>query len=317
MTRQKTISVAVCIATYRRPEKLKTLLVSLEKMRLPEAPPVEIVFIVVDNDRDGSAAEVVKGFSSRLPGEVKYAVEPRQGITYARNRGIALAKAAEWVALVDDDETVAPDWLANLLWAADYYRAEVVQGPVVPQYQAVLPDWIEPGHYLIGKAAYEGELLNDARSGNILLKNSLLQQIPGPLDERLNRSGGGDTLLTRQLKQRGAKIIHTNRAVVEEERPAERLTLKWMFKRNYRIGNTNALIRRYLEGGIAWRFYFLLLGCGRMVQALLLILGGAAGKKSGLYRGVLAAGLGLGNWAAVLGKTYEEYTPDRMANGSD
>lgn len=317
MTRNKPTKVAVCIATYRRPEDLKSLLFSLENIQLPQNTPVSLQFIIVDNDQNGSAGEIVSEMTAHLPGEVEYLVEPRQGVSFARNRGIALAETADWVALVDDDERVESDWLANLLWAAEYYRADVVQGPVIPEYAGEVPNWIDPGHYLLGKRQFEGELLSEARSGNLLIKNALLKEIEGPLDARLNRSGGGDTLLTRALKRKGAKLIHTNRARVYEKRPAERLSLKWMFKRNFRIGNTNALVCRYLDGGLGWRFYYAGMGLGRMVQCLVLCLAGLFKGRAEIYRGVLAAGLGLGNWAAVLGKTYEEYTPKKGQNVSD
>ncbi|MCZ6703705.1 MAG: glycosyltransferase [Ignavibacteria bacterium] len=49
---------SICIATYKRPELLEKLLDSLSNQKLPESVILE--FIIVDNDKSGSAKEVVE-----------------------------------------------------------------------------------------------------------------------------------------------------------------------------------------------------------------------------------------------------------------
>ena len=93
------MNVSVCIATYRRPDRLRTLLADLAAQQLT---PFEI--IVVDNDAAASAREVVRErqkLGASCP--VHYDVQPEKNISLTRNRTVALA-SGEWLAFVDDDE---------------------------------------------------------------------------------------------------------------------------------------------------------------------------------------------------------------------
>ncbi len=110
-----TLPATIVVTTCRRPVELRRCLQSLAL--LCTSRPVQIV--VVDNRPDtAAAAEVVREF----PG-VELVREPRAGSSYARNAGIAAARG-EFIAMVDDDMRVAPDWLERLL--APFARADVM-----------------------------------------------------------------------------------------------------------------------------------------------------------------------------------------------
>ena len=87
---------------------------SLFAQRLP--PRVSLEVIVVDNgSRDESLAVAAElGARALLLGS-------NQGVSRALNRGIEAA-AGDWIALVNNDVELAPDWLASLLAGA--LRAE-------------------------------------------------------------------------------------------------------------------------------------------------------------------------------------------------
>ena len=53
-------SVAIAVITFRRPELLKDLLDSLQAQELPADSDFAVRIVVVDNDAEGSAAEVIK-----------------------------------------------------------------------------------------------------------------------------------------------------------------------------------------------------------------------------------------------------------------
>ena len=82
--------IAICIATYHRPEQLTKTLKSLPQY-FPE--PYEGEIRVVDNDENRSAEQVVRAFAaqSRIP--THYRVEPEQNIALARNRAIDMGEA--------------------------------------------------------------------------------------------------------------------------------------------------------------------------------------------------------------------------------
>src|SRR5437879_5405928 len=97
-----TCSVVVC--TRDRPMQLEQCLAGISEQMVK---PIEV--IVVDNapERVGTE-EVARRWNA------KYVLEPRLGLSCARNRGAAEAKGAV-VAYIDDDASPRSDWLERLL----------------------------------------------------------------------------------------------------------------------------------------------------------------------------------------------------------
>lgn len=102
-------SVTVAICTRNRPESLARCLASLAALDpSPEELAEGFEVLVVDNappdDRTRLAAEAAG---------VRYAMEPRPGLNFGRNRALAEARHAI-LAFVDDDVVVDRGWLAGL-----------------------------------------------------------------------------------------------------------------------------------------------------------------------------------------------------------
>jgi len=124
------ISVVVC--TRDRPEQIKKCLNRLSRQ---EYPRYEVV--VVDNAPTSDAlrpvveSHVVEGQSA---GEMafRYSVEPRPGLSWARNAGIAAAKS-DIIAFLDDDDEPDEHWLTGI--AEGFARSSkmgCVSGIVLP-----------------------------------------------------------------------------------------------------------------------------------------------------------------------------------------
>jgi glucosyl-dolichyl phosphate glucuronosyltransferase len=122
----------VVICTYNRAADLKACLAALAAQR--DAGDGWRV-TVVDNNSTDATADVVAAQAARgkLPG-LRRLVETTQGLTPARLRGVR-ESAAEWIAFVDDDCIVSPDWVTETLrFAAAHPEAGAFGG-------RVLPDW--------------------------------------------------------------------------------------------------------------------------------------------------------------------------------
>jgi O-antigen biosynthesis protein len=118
------VRVSIVIATCNRPDDLRRCLRTVRQQRTSRS--VEI--IVVDN-RPGASSPtpaVVAEF-----GGIVRVDEPRPGLSYARNAGVAAA-TGDIVIATDDDVTMPADWLERLL--APFARPEVVAvtGHVLP-----------------------------------------------------------------------------------------------------------------------------------------------------------------------------------------
>ena len=118
--------ITVVICTRERPGALARCLDSLLGQRYPS-----FRVLVVDNaPATGATAEVVAGAARRGP--VDYLVEPKAGLSFARNAAVAAAPG-EILAWIDDDEYADPNWLAEVARAlADHPEADVVSGVIVP-----------------------------------------------------------------------------------------------------------------------------------------------------------------------------------------
>lgn len=137
-----TPAVSIVVSTYNRADRLGLALESI----LAQGDDVPFELIVVDNNStDGTRAvvEAIEGRDSR----VRYAFEPRQGLSYGRNTGIELS-AAPVIAFTDDDVRVAPQWVREIKHAFDTHpEVAFVGGRVLPNWLAPPPAWLTTAHW--------------------------------------------------------------------------------------------------------------------------------------------------------------------------
>jgi O-antigen biosynthesis protein len=125
------ISVVIC--TRDRPDQIKKCLNRLTRQKYPR---YEVV--VVDNAPTSDAlrpvveGQVVEGQVVEGQAEFRYCVEPRPGLSWARNAGIAAA-SSDTIAFLDDDDEPDEYWLAGIAEGfARGKRIGCVSGIVLP-----------------------------------------------------------------------------------------------------------------------------------------------------------------------------------------
>jgi glycosyltransferase involved in cell wall biosynthesis len=143
--------------------------------------------IVVDNRSTDDTAEVVREFAAASPIPLQYCFESKQGISFARNHGWALARAP-LVAFTDDDVEVAPDWTVRIVRAfAAHPDVECVGGRVLPIWPSAPPAWLTREHWTplalldYGAAALHLDS-NDPRclvGANLALRREALARLGG------------------------------------------------------------------------------------------------------------------------------------------
>lgn len=237
-------TIAICIATFKRPAGLREMLGSLLNLQI-EGFVVHL--LVADNDPQESARPQVDSFSLIAPFPVTYVSEPERGIAFVRNRLVAEAYKynSDFIAFVDDDEIVDPGWLANLVKISQEFNADAVTGPQIYRCDADTPDYIIQ---CFGTTERQnGQPVRRLSTGNVLLRTNELRQIPGPFDSRFNLIGGSDSMLGETLNARGFNVVWSSDAIVYEHVPASRANAKWILKRGYRAGTNYGLIARTLD----------------------------------------------------------------------
>ncbi len=304
--RPATPHLAVCVATFRRPLGLRRLLNSLAELEIPAAAGAPLL-VVVDNDAAESARPVVAAAGAAFPFELAYAVEAERNIALARNRAVAVAleRGAEWVAFVDDDETVHPTWIRELLDARDRLGADVVAGAVRTRCPEGTPAWLAQDRFYVPRQAPADAVLTGAYTGNVLVRARLLAGTHGPFDARFGLSGGSDSHLFMRLHRSGARIVYAGRAVTEEVVPASRTRPGWVLRRAFRIGNTALFCERDLASGVpASRLARAALRMGLGAVSLPF---GVLGGRGPVLRALWNVAYGCGAFAGAAGFRYNEY----------
>ena len=133
--------LSVILPTFNRADSLKQALASL--MRQSAASGTYEVIVVDNNSTDGTAG-VAALFDDR---RVQLVREPRQGLSFARNTGLAAA-SAPIVAFTDDDVEVAPDWVETIVTTLGRHpHVDGIGGRVLPAWQSGRPRWITREHW--------------------------------------------------------------------------------------------------------------------------------------------------------------------------
>lgn len=304
--------VAICVATFRRPEGLQHLLDGLARLKAPAATDIEVV--IVDNSPEAAAQAQVAAAAATSTRPLHYLSQSRRGISHVRN--MALDKASEldcdFVAFIDDDEVPAADWVVALIAAQRRSGASAVAGRVEPRLPPQAPAWLAAGRFFATPAFEDGAELQDASTGNVLVDLRRLRALGLRFDPRFALTGGEDTMLFRDLLDAGGRIVFAAQAVVYETVPPSRARLAWLLRRWYRTGNIEAAL--YLRGRRkgAWRRPvnvlrgLLRVGAGSALLAVnLLVLG--FGRKERVVRPLYTLCRGCGILSSSFGRNYAEY----------
>jgi len=246
--------VVVCICTYKRPTLLEKLLETLRDQETDGQFTYSIV--VVDNDALQSAEKIVLHFVRSTLMNIKYCVEPRQGISLARNKAVANA-SGDFVAFIDDDEFPSKRWLYTMLKTCNDYGVDGVLGPVKEHFDEAPPAWIIKGKFFRRPTYPTGTQLDwkETRTGNALVRSGLFEGLTEPFQTKFR--GGEDQDFFRRMMENGRVFIWCNDAPVFELVPPAR------WKRKY-------LLRRAVLGGSMWAIHdpFALRGVFKSIVAI-------------------------------------------------
>jgi glycosyltransferase involved in cell wall biosynthesis len=309
--------IVVAAPTCRRPKMLGDLLKSFVRMKPPAKGSVS--FLIVDNAPDAPVADVVEAFRAETGIDLRYALEAEAGIPFARNRALDEAEAigADFVAFVDDDEFVDPDWMVRLAAHQQARGSHLVGGPVrlAPQQNTTFVGrLVERGV----RRRYERKEIKNARrqregrdgSVTIITNNWLgdlawMRKVGLRFDIALRYSGGSDTALYHKAKSLGAETSWCADAIVYETVPPERMSLGYQYRRARDQAATSfwrkdARERRSPIVNIATAAGKVILG-GFLVAVSPLTLGRT------LVDGVRLVGYGLGYGHAMAGRKSRHY----------
>ena len=114
------MDASIIVCTYNRADSLKETLHALQRQELLTILH-EWEVIVVDNNSNDHTRQVVEDIQRRWS-ILRYEFEESQGLSFARNHGIACAKG-EIILFTDDDVLPEPTWLETTLLGMESYQA--------------------------------------------------------------------------------------------------------------------------------------------------------------------------------------------------
>jgi len=140
--------------------------------------------VVVDNNCTDDT-QALASAHSLAPRLVR---EPQQGLSHARNRGVAAAVFSHLLFL-DDDALVPMCYLVHLKTVLEREAPDLFGGPVLPLFEQSPPDWFPPDLETRRYADVAG--FSDSASlsgGNFGIRREVLRRL-GPFDTNLGMNG--------------------------------------------------------------------------------------------------------------------------------
>jgi GT2 family glycosyltransferase len=237
----RSIGIVVCIPSFRRPQHLRRTLDSLADQHTER----RFAVVIVENDASACASVPVAAEflqAGKFPGLC--VVEPRQGNCHAINAAfetaLATFPAAAHFLMIDDDEIASADWLELMVRAAEISGADVVGGPVFPNFDDHTKRGL--GRHPAFWPAYEssGPVPVIYGCGNCLITRSVFATLADPaFDLRFNFLGGGDVDFFTRCRRTGMKFHWAADAIITETVPPNRTRPGWLALRGLRIGAIN------------------------------------------------------------------------------
>ena len=241
--------LSVILPTFDRADSLKR---ALDALLRQTASPGSYEVVVVDNNSTDGTASVVGLFDDR---RVRLVAEPRQGLSYARNTGLAAARG-HIVAFTDDDVEVAPDWVEIILSSlARHPHVAGVGGRVLPAWQSGPPRWLTRDHWAPlalqdhgdARRIFDRAMPIGLIGANVAFRRDVFDRIGvfSPDVQRV-RDGIGSTedheLLTR-LYAHGERMLYQPRMLVMARVPDDRCDRKYHRRWHEGHGRFYALMR--------------------------------------------------------------------------
>ena len=242
------MKAAVIVCTYNRCDSLAKTLESLAASTIPDSVEWEIV--VIDNNSSDRTRPVVEEFTRRFQGRFRYTFEPRQGKSFALNRGIHETQA-DVLAFTDDDVIAEPTWLWNLtkdLFSGEWQGAG---GKILPLNTAPIPEWIPRDVYGVLWGSFDlGDESRDISlapyGANMAFRRDVFEHGlfrtdigPGVLDARSTNCE--DQNIGEGVLRRGGKLRYEPEAVIRHPFDTERISRKYILNRFFQMGRYIAL----------------------------------------------------------------------------
>lgn len=241
---------------------------AIESLLKGDAAQATYEVLVIDNCSTDHTKELFE--SVGFPAHVRYIFEPQLGLSYARNRAIQEARG-EFVLFLDDDALASASWIREVVKIFDMDpEIGCVGGKIVPIWEGGRPDWI-PDDFIslysildFSKETVEMSEPHIPFGANVSFRKSIFKEIQ-PFRTDLGRIGnnllsGEESDLIGRIRAK-YKIYYNPYAAVEHKISKSRLNKRWLLRRVYWQGISDATLHQKNSSGIFKHLLIIFLAC--------------------------------------------------------
>ena len=243
------LNVSVVICAYTE-ERWDDLVASVESVRQQSTPPREIIVVIDHNPR------LLDRVRTHISDVIAIGNSKPQGLSGARNSGLAIAQGAR-VAFLDDDATAEPDWLVRLYRSCDDPQVLGAGGTVEPQWMSKRPNWFPEEFYWVVGCSYQSfpempVVVRNPFGGCTCFQREVFDVVGGFRDGigRIGTlpMGGEETELCIRAQQHWPQkvFLYNPQARIHHRIPARRTSWRYFQSRCYAEGLSKALVTRYV-----------------------------------------------------------------------
>jgi glucosyl-dolichyl phosphate glucuronosyltransferase len=241
--------ISVIICSYAE-DRWNDLVAAIESVRQQTLPPQEII-VVIDHNPG-----LLKRVREYIPDVIVVENTEAQGLSGARNSGIAIAKG-QVIAFLDDDAMATHDWL--MLFSNGFANPQVlgIGGPITPFWLDKNPAWLpEEFHWVVG-CTFRGmpqcvTTVCKLIGANMSFRREIFYCMGGFRSD-MGRVGtrplaGEETELCIRALQRWPQnvFLYLPQAIVFHRVPEQRVQWRYFFLRCYAEGLSKASITSYV-----------------------------------------------------------------------
>jgi len=209
--------------------------------------------LIIDNKSTDKTQEVIHETTEKSTIPIKYIYEGKQGLSFARNKGVQEA-IGEIILFIDDDAVAEKNWINSHMSAYTDSRVFCAGGPIKPIWALERPVWLTDDvlAYLSVneyKNLYETKTFNEPTypwGTNISFRKSVFSTY-GMFPTNLGRSGTNlvsneEYFLCKKIEASGKIVRFIPEAIVHHHIPAERMNRLWFYRRAYAQGVSDAIL---------------------------------------------------------------------------
>ena len=242
--KNKELLLSVVVCTYNR---AKFVIESLDSLVAQDFDKSRFEVVLVNNNSPDNTAELCEGYGAKHPElQYSYYVEYEPGVSPARNRGAAEARA-EIIVFIDDDGVAQPNLLTVVY---DFFQktpdAAATGGRVFPNFETKRPRWMSRFLVPLTSSLDMGDKVRLFKrryfpmGANMAFRASVFREYGdfhlGLGRKKLNLAGAEEKDLFYRIMRAGKKVYYIPQAVVYHYVPDARLAYSFFKRQAVGIG---------------------------------------------------------------------------------